>query len=399
MKARILGFLSGLLLLASCGQEEAPRQYFFFNAHYFLYNTQLVYDTFGPQDSCRLAVGTAPLFYLFEHPVSEYKPVLEKHFALAEQYRIPLLVELDPISFMNDAPQLWNWFDPERPGYDPANRENVEWYDWGSEHAVRIGWLNWGRQIRLQPMINLFSPAYQEAVRERTDSMMTWTAAWYKSLPKKDKWLLGGVKITGELAFGINNWYYPDGNSYADRPVSEDPTSSIQLDVFPDRTVAQIGYAALTYMGRKTSGEVTAEDIFAIEKEYARFVADLVQGYGIPRERLFSHSGGRSDDLDAAIQPNTCPSWTFYWEEAVDPGKMEQIIDYLPTSDAPYWGCAEWNIGDASPELWEKSLENTFSIPRCRFATIFNYDSVFKPDSAGVLRPDPGAYEALRRRF
>ena len=208
MKARILGFLSGLLLLASCGQEEAPRQYFFFNAHYFLYNTQLVYDTFGPQDSCRLAVGTAPLFYLFEHPVSEYKPVLEKHFALAEQYRIPLLVELDPISFMNDAPQLWNWFDPERPGYDPANRENVEWYDWGSEHAVRIGWLNWGRQIRLQPMINLFSPAYQEAVRERTDSMMTWTAAWYKSLPKKDKWLLGGVKITGELAFGINNNKY-----------------------------------------------------------------------------------------------------------------------------------------------------------------------------------------------
>lgn len=391
--------LVGILMLSACDRSEPDRQYFFLNAHHAQYNEPVIWETFGPQDTCRLSIGNAILIYLFEHPITDYKPVLEKHFSLAEEHRIPVLVEMDPISFMNDAPELWNWFDPSLPGYNPDNRENVEWYDWGSEHAVRIGWLNWGRQIRLRPMINLFSPDYQSAVRERVDSIMTWTSVWYKSLPKKDRWLLCGVKITGELAFGINNWYYPDGNSYADKNPSEDPTTSIQLDVLPDRTAAQIGYAALTYMGRKNSGEVTAEDIYAIEKEYARFIADLVQGYGIPRERLFSHAGGRHGDLDAAIQPGTCPSWTFYWEEAMDPGVMPQITDYLPLSDAPYWGCAEWNIGDQPRSGWEEALENTFSIPRCRFATLFNFDFIYRPDSTGRIRPNPDAVAALKARM
>ena len=164
--------LVGILMLSACDRSEPDRQYFFLNAHHALYNEPVIWETFGPQDTCRLSIGDAILIYLFEHPITDYKPVLEKHFSLAEEHRIPVLVEMDPISFMNDAPELWNWFDPSLPGYNPDNRENVEWYDWGSEHAVRIGWLNWGRQIRLRPMINLFSPDYQSAVRERVDSIM-----------------------------------------------------------------------------------------------------------------------------------------------------------------------------------------------------------------------------------
>ena len=396
----LLAYLLLLLLplnVCSC-RVPGPEQYFFLNDGYNYFNYASIHAAFGPQDTCRLAVGQAILIYLFDQPLSEYKTKLQKHFSQAEQFHIPILLELDPVSFMRDAPELWNWWDPGKPGFDPANRENVEWSDWGSDNAVRIGWLNWGSQMRILPMINLFSPAYQTAVRERMDSLMTWTSEWYQSLPRERKWLLGGVKITGELAFGINNWYYPDGNKLAEQPATGDPQTGIRIDSLPNRGVGQIGYAALTYMGRKTAGEITIEDIWAIEKEYSAFVASLAQGYGIPRERLFSHSGGWYGDLDAAIQPNTCPSWSFYWDEAIHPANYPQVAEHLPKSDAPFWGLSEWNIGSQPRVKWAEALENAFSIPRWRFISLFNYPTIFQRDSSGIDRPDPEATAALLDR-
>ena len=72
---------------------------------------------------------------------------------------------------------------------------------------MKIGWLNWGRQIRLRPMANVFSPAYQAEVKKRMDIILSFVADWYKSLPKEKKYLLCGIKLTGELGFGFNNWY------------------------------------------------------------------------------------------------------------------------------------------------------------------------------------------------
>ena len=80
-------------------------------------------------------------------------------------------------------------------------------------------------------------------------SFLTWTADWYNSLPKNKRYLLGGIKITGELGFGINNWYYPNGNSLYDMDSEQDPTYGIDIHNMPSRGVAQIGYASLKYSG------------------------------------------------------------------------------------------------------------------------------------------------------
>ena len=333
---------------------------------------------------------------MFSRPMEQFKELLDRHFSMAEEYDIPILVELDPITFWQDVPELWNWWDPTKPGYDPKNKENVEWTSWSSEDAVKVGWLNWGRQIRLLPMPNLFSPAYQAAVKDRMDQFMTWTADWYKSLPKSKKYLLGGVKITGELGFGVNNWYYPGGNSYYDKPEEEDPKGGIRVDEMPSRGVGQIGYAALKYSGIRSEGEITPADIYSLEKEYARFVADIAQGYGFPRGMLFSHSGGAGDDLAAAVQPNSCPTWSFYWAEAADPSLTPQVSKYLKMSDAPYWGCSEWNIGDKPKEDWTEALRNCYSIPGCRFISLFNYGTIFSKDQDGNLVVNDAAVEALK---
>ena len=119
-----------------------------------------------------------------------------------------MLIQLDPITFWDNVPELWNWFDPGIPGYNEDNKANVEWTSWSMDDAVKIGWLNWGTQIRLRPMANLFSKAYQAAVKARMDAFLSILSEWYTELPEAKKYLLIGVKITGELAVGVNNWYY-----------------------------------------------------------------------------------------------------------------------------------------------------------------------------------------------
>lgn len=375
---------------------KAPDHYFFLNDECDKFDYPQISTAFGPQSGKKVAVGNAILIYMFSRPMEQFKELLDRHFSMAEEYDIPILVELDPITFWQDVPELWNWWDPTKPGYDPKNKENVEWTSWSSEDAVKVGWLNWGRQIRLLPMPNLFSPAYQAAVKDRMDQFMTWTADWYKSLPKSKKYLLGGVKITGELGFGVNNWYYPGGNSYYDKPEEEDPKGGIRVDEMPSRGVGQIGYAALKYSGIRSEGEITPADIYSLEKEYAGFVADIAQGYGFPRGMLFSHSGGAGDDLAAAVQPNSCPTWSFYWAEAADPSLTPQVSKYLKMSDAPYWGCSEWNIGDKPKEDWTEALRNCYSIPGCRFISLFNYGTIFSKDQDGKLVVNDAAVEALK---
>lgn len=375
---------------------KAPDHYFFLNDECDKFDYPQISTAFGPQSGKKVAVGNAILIYMFSRPMEQFKELLDRHFSMAEEYDIPILVELDPITFWQDVPELWNWWDPTKPGYDPKNKENVEWTSWSSEDAVKVGWLNWGRQIRLLPMPNLFSPAYQAAVKDRMDQFMTWTADWYKSLPKSKKYLLGGVKITGELGFGVNNWYYPGGNSYYDKPEEEDPKGGIRVDEMPSRGVGHIGYAALKYSGIRSEGEITPADIYSLEKEYAGFVADIAQGYGFPRGMLFSHSGGAGDDLAAAVQPNSCPTWSFYWAEAADPSLTPQVSKYLKMSDAPYWGCSEWNIGDKPKEDWTEALRNCYSIPGCRFISLFNYGTIFSKDQDGNLVVNDAAVEALK---
>ena len=402
MKSRVLplALLLALGVSVFCAflvkAPKAPDHYFFLNDECDKFDYPQISTAFGPQSGKKVAVGNAILIYMFSRPMEQFKELLDRHFSMAEEYDIPILVELDPITFWQDVPELWNWWDPTKPGYDPKNKENVEWTSWSSEDAVKVGWLNWGRQIRLLPMPNLFSPAYQAAVKDRMDQFMTWTADWYKSLPKSKKYLLGGVKITGELGFGVNNWYYPGGNSYYDKPEEEDPKGGIRVDEMPSRGVGQIGYAALKYSGMRREGEITPADIYSLEKEYARFVADIAQGYGFPRGMLFSHSGGAGDDLAAAVQPNSCPTWSFYWAEAADPSLTPQVSKYLKMSDAPYWGCSEWNIGDKPKEDWTEALRNCYSIPGCRFISLFNYGTIFSKDQDGNLVVNDAAVEALK---
>lgn len=376
---------------AEARRSGRPSHYFFLNDQCNRFNYETIGGMFGPQRKQDVAIGSAVLIYILKDPVEYYTSILDDHFRMAEKHDIPVLVELDPITFWEDVPEIWNWFDTQHIGYDDANRENVEWTDWGSEHAVKLGWLNWGRQIRLRPMANLFSPAYQAEVTRRMNAILHHVYAWYRSLPRGRKYLLGGIKLVGEVGFGFNNWYYPNGNDLLYKDAKDDPTTGVDIFSMPSRGVAQIGYAALTYSGIKTSGEITAEDIYELESRFCRFVLDIARKYDFPEELLYLHSVGNPEDMMACVQEGSCPSWSYYWEKAIEPANHSSM-KCLAKSKAPYWGMAEWNIGDQDQETWEKAIDNAYSIPGCRFISLFNYQSLVARDG----KVNENAFNALK---
>ena len=384
----LIAAMTASLNLCARKQSEGGSgvQYFFLNCADWQYGYRQLREEFGPQDGQRVRVGQAAMFYIFERPMYTLVPELREHLRQARQYHVPLLVELDPVTFCNAVPDLWNWWDPAYYGYDERNRRNVEWTGWMPDSAVRVGWLNWGRQLRITPMLNLYSPAYWRHVRYRMNVMLGIVSEWYNALPEDERWLLCGVKVTGELAFGVNNWYFPGGNDLLDRPEADDPQLDMgqSMRIMPSRGAQTIGYAALSSSGIRRKGEISARDIYRLEARFQRDIGRLVRRSGFPREMLFGHAGGCAGDLGSCLNRYVCPAWSFYNEDAHRPEEAG-AMQWLALSDAPYYAAAEFSLWEEpDPEKWKEALLRHYAIPRCRYVALFTADGKFIPGSGAV---------------
>ena len=85
-------------------------------------------------------------------------------FAAALEHDMAVVLHFGFHYFWKTRPDLWNWFDPDKPGYDPKNKLNVEWHDWeGPPNKVR--YLNWGELERLPPHLAFTSEEVRSEVR------------------------------------------------------------------------------------------------------------------------------------------------------------------------------------------------------------------------------------------
>jgi hypothetical protein len=136
---------------------------------------------------------------------------------LSQQANVPILINLDGVNWWEGRPDLWNWWDADKPGYNPDNRRNVEWTGWDESQAVKICWRNWGSQLRVLPAPNLASPAVLSAHVSALQRLVPRIAKWYGDLPANRKYLLGGIKIGHETSIGVNAYHYKDGNRYLEQ--------------------------------------------------------------------------------------------------------------------------------------------------------------------------------------
>ncbi|MEI7955911.1 MAG: hypothetical protein WCJ66_12135 [Verrucomicrobiota bacterium] len=371
------------IILATCAGEAVADQFIVLNtsgraesAAFF----EAVRREFPASQQATTRVGVAGIFSYLQEPPAKVQAALATFLQLAVQHDLPVVVQLDGEQWWDARPDLWNWWDPKRPGFNPNNRANVEWSGWGPEHALRIAWRNWGQQIRVLPPPNLLSPAYRAACHKEMAALVPIILNWWKALPPARRYLLVGIKVGWESSVGVNAWYYPNGNALAEHPAADDPKSGLKNTELPARGVTAIGYAAASQAGIRTRGELTEGDLAEIARRHLEDLCAHVARLGVPRERLFTHAAGWKDGemlYDAAVNRFSCPGWSFY-KYANDPAKDVGARQALARSDAPCWAAVEWLGGGPTLESWHQALTHTLADPHCRFLTIYNWEGIEK---------------------
>ena len=365
---------------SDCPSTHEPSKYIMINGVDATQESfQQISDLFGKAKDKKIAVGAGFIISALNLKPLDAALLLRRYLSLSVQFEVPVIVQLDGEQWWNNRPDIWNWWDKNKPGYNPENRKNVEWTAWTPDSAVKIGWRNWGRQIRVLPMPNLMSPAYREACRAEMEKLASIVIDWWNMLPKEKKYLLVGIKVGWESAIGVNNWYYPDGNDLLDQKESNDPVYGLKTDSLPGRGVKAIGYAAVSTIGLATSGKLKEEHITEVVRLHLEDLCKLMIGRGISRDRLFTHCGGWSQGeslFSAAVNKFSCPGWSFY-SYASDPRKDITAMKSLESSDAPYWGAVEWLYqGQNTKEKWMSAIANTLAVKRIRYMCIYNWGDI-----------------------
>jgi len=337
-----------------------------------------------------IAVGVGTIISYLETEPEETVRKLKHFLSTAEQYDLPVVIEMDGINWWQARPDLWNWWDENKPGYDPNNRKNVEWTDWTAESAVKIGWRNWGRQLRVDPMPNLMSPAYLEACHTEVRRLVPIIMDWWQALPAEKKHLLVSVQMGVECSIGANNWHYPNGNTLLNKPEKDDPTYGLNHEVLPGRGVQAIGYAAVSTLGLAKQGELKEAHVTGVVSSYLSGLCKIASDFGVPRDRRFAHAGGWKEGESiyfTALNPYACPGWSFY-THAKDPVKDLTALEAVARSEAPFWGAVEWllfNIEEQSE--WEDALHRFVVMPRLRYVQVRHW---------GSIKDDPTAIKAIQ---
>lgn len=346
----------------------------------------------GTRGHQRLRLGASFVFSILEKAPETTARSLHNLLNACLAADLPVLVTLDGQNWWQSRPDLWNWWDENAPGYDPRNRLNVEWTDWSPESAVKIGWRNWGRQIRVAPAPNLASPRFLAEHWKAYDRLIPILLRWHRDLPAERKYLFGGVKLGWEASINVNAFHYRDGN----RIFEQSPTDASKDPQDHDRTQgwtfgqAALGYAAVKTAGIKTSGELTREDIERVVHQYLERLCQQAHRRGLPKHMMFTHQGGtyepweRHLSFKPAINACSIPGWSFYSHDPADCGSLAADLESAGRSQ---WAAAEWWRGAGDEAGWRERFQQSLSFKRCRFVCVYNWHSFKKA---------PGGPQAVR---
>jgi hypothetical protein len=337
------------------------------------------FDAIGTPGKPALRLGLSFILSGLDGPLPTLEATLDRLLAVAEKTDTPLLMVLDPQNWWGHRPDLWNWFDTKRPGYTPANRENVEWTGWEPDHAVSICWRNWGRQIRVLPAPNLAAPRFRDAARHTLLPLAQRLAQWAKHLPADKQYLFPGVKVGWEASIGVNAYHYPDGNALRERDPKDDPTHGLDMKKDFSGGLTPLGYAALTSKGWKHDGPVTLADHERLANDYLSFLARLCREAGLERGQVYTHAGGQYAPWEkhyshrTALVPDALPGWSFYNTIPEAAGDLDKVLHDAKLED---WCAAEWLPGARTADEWAAAYRKTLAYRRCHHVSVYNWEGI-----------------------
>ncbi len=263
---------------------------------------------------------------------------IHQAFIAARRNNLALMLHFDFHIEWPNRSDLWNWFNPQKPGYNPANRYNVEWFGWDGPPA-RARYLNWGEAQRMPPPICFTSKAVRAEWARLIRDVITPPLKKELSALQRDgkSQMFAGVLVGSEPTF--DNYSHTDQQTA--KLVAEDhaPTGQLGYRALQDRGYSQAHPPADIHVAL---GEVIQETV-------AFWCKAFVQA-GISAQKLYPHIPAGADlattssPLKAAFNAWSHPGWTTY---PVGPlqQSLQPIYNELKKHGNPPWGGVEANAG------------------------------------------------------
>jgi len=253
----------------------------------------------------------------------------------------------------SSRPEFWNYNDTSGYGYNPSNRNNVEWSDWQGTpypHEYR----DWGTPEELPPTMCYNCPVIQSEIgRILSTKVAPIIVAAIGQLSARGKGdLFAGVTMGDEQM--LYNYAYVDAVDTA-------------LGAFmTQRSAAKIpiGFNALTQQGFSASRPPAdfAGALARVNHDFVAFCCMQLNKAGIPADKIYTHIAAAAGytgsvflqfsnaPLATAFNPYATPGFTTYI--AGDPDNLTLIYSALAQQQVSHWGSTEANpalTGGVSP--------------------------------------------------
>ncbi len=271
-------------------------------------------------------------------------------FAAAREHDMALMLHFDFHLFWKNRPDLWNWFDPDKPGYNPNNKNNVEWHGWdGPPNKVR--YLNHGVLERLPPNMCFTSKRMRAEV----------TRIVSKVIGPVLREEIAKLKAEGKEALfaGVLVGLEPSIDDYS-QPNPE-RAKMMKEDGVP---AGPLGYRALLDRGFRADNppDDFRQALAKIVQETVAFWCEQFVDAGIPAEKLYPHVAAPAPievmnaPIWTAFNKYSRPGWTTY-AVGVLGESFKAIYDELEKHGNPAWAGVEANAGiPGSVVDWETYL-------------------------------------------
>jgi hypothetical protein len=275
---------------------------------------------------------------------------IHRAFTVARRYNLAVMLHFDFHIEWPNRPDLWNWFDPKKPGYNPDNRRNVEWFGWDGPPA-RARYLNWGAAQRMPPLMCFTSKTIRaEWTRLIRDVIAPPLKKELTTLEHAGKgYLFAGVLVGSEPTF--DNYTHTDPET----------AKLVAADGAP---TGQLGYRALLDRGHDKNHPPADihQALGAIIQETVAFWCKAFVQAGLPARKLYPHiPAGASIEMtsapvESAFNAYSRPGWSTY-----PVGPLEQsfqpLYAALQKHGSPSWGGVEANVGFPGTLIdWESYL-------------------------------------------
>ncbi|MHB1000866.1 MAG: hypothetical protein ACYC27_16615 [Armatimonadota bacterium] len=326
------------------GQEEP---------HYLLFwrgpeQVSALLKSIGSQGDGRHILGFGQTCSTFEQE-KQVPEQIRYAFAAARKYNMAVMLHFDFHVDWKNRPDLWNWFDPKKPSYNPANKKNVEWYGWDGPPS-KVRYLNWGIPQRMAPPMCFTSKQIRQEWTRLVRDVITPTLRQEIATLKREgkEQLFAGVLVGSEPMF--DNYLQPDPE-----------TAKMMLaDSTPK---GRLGYRSLIDRGfSKVHPPVRMEEALGtiIQETVGSWCKQFVDA-GIPAVKLYPHVAPQvpasmtGAPISAAFNQWSRPGWTTYPVEMLK-DSFEPLYRELKKHGNSEWAGVEANAWFRESVDWETYL-------------------------------------------